>query len=98
MMASSCGGDAEGQPGDTVPGGCGWPGPGVGHSAHPASKAAHCPLMLLPGSGGEKPSGACPAEASGEKGILSAPRGMRRSRAWFGGTPRGQQRRQSLNP
>lgn len=59
--------------------------------------------MLLPGSGGGKPlEGARwrrePAQASGEKRMSSVPGGAGTSRAWFGGTPRGQRRCQTLNP
>lgn len=84
-----------------APGGVPGPAPGWDTAAHPASKAAHCPLMLPPGSGAGKSPPRVPAEGSPaapcreKRGMFSVPQ---RSGAWFGEAPRGQQRCQTLNP
>lgn len=68
-----------------------------GHA--PPSKAAHCPLTLLPGSGGGKPSGGSRlkgaplgalSKAEGRKGIFSVTPVWGRSSALCLGTPRAQ--------
>lgn len=67
-------------------GGARGPAPGWDARTHPASKAAHCPLMLLPGSGGGKPSGGCPL-----KGAPPAPcRGFERKGEFFGPARKGE--------
>lgn len=107
MSFPSCGDDAGGQPGDTAPEGCPGPAPGWDTGTGPVPEAEHCPLMLPPGTGAGKPSGACSLHPGSPAGALPRLREKRRffrscgekarSRAWFGGTPRDRQRCQTLN-